>query len=201
LLTSDLDEFAQCQAQLIPLHAAGLSANTAEFLAYRLLHCMAVRTHATAQELRSIAYEMRSDRFREPPVAQALHMAVHLQRGELGQFFQECSSGVHHLGARLIQPLLPKLRLRALRTVCSAFIPTLPLSRASILLGFGGDVQVCLLWLRELGAAVEPPPNGKAIACARLCTRVTAAILKAHAESSRGDQTGPNVPQGWSVST
>ena len=51
LQSADLDEFAACQAQLIPLHAAGLSPHRAEFAAYRLLYGAARRLSSMSEEL------------------------------------------------------------------------------------------------------------------------------------------------------
>ena len=105
LQAGDLDEFAQCQAQLIPLihtciyiytpeyillfillyisqaqliplHARGLSAHRAEFVAYRLLHALALRAATLAQELHQLLSslppgEADGDGGAAPSVAQA----------------------------------------------------------------------------------------------------------------------------------
>jgi hypothetical protein len=178
LLAGDSGEFGQCQAQLVPLHAAGLCTHAAEFGAYRLLHCMAVRGSSVAEELRSVIGGLRSEDQCAPPVLQALRMVVYMERGEFGQFFAECAAGVHNLGAALLRPVLQQLRDRALRVVCAAFLPSLPLSRAAVLLGFGGDAAVCREWLRAKGAIVDLP-CGNSNDDALLLTRATAAALRA----------------------
>jgi hypothetical protein len=192
LMASDGGEFGQCQAQLVPLHAAGLSTHAAEFGAYRLLHCMAVRGSSVAEELRSVVGGLRREEQSAPAVAQALRMVVCMQTGAFGPFFAECTSGIHNLGASLVRPLLHPLRERALRVVCAAFLPSLPLSRAADLLGFAGDAAVCRQWLRAQGAVLELPCGG----CdgdALLLTRATAAALRAQAEG-RDLEVGPAPP-------
>lgn len=192
LLSCDSGEFGQCQAQLIPLHAAGLWTNAAEFGAYRLLHCMAVRGRSVAEELRSVIGGLRREDQCAPAVAQALRMVVYMERGEFSAFFAECAAGLHNLGASLVRPLLQPLRERALKVVCAAFLPSLPLSRAAVLLGFGGDAAVCREWLRAKGAIVE-------LACANndddalLLTHATTAAFRAQAER-RDREIGPAPP-------
>ena len=53
---ADVGEFAQCQSQLVPLHARGLSTARAraEFAAYRLLHCASTRAGSLMEELRAV---------------------------------------------------------------------------------------------------------------------------------------------------
>eukprot|EP00908_Phaeocystis_cordata_P011752 Transcript_22704.p1 GENE.Transcript_22704~~Transcript_22704.p1 ORF type:complete len:301 (+),score=124.99 Transcript_22704:888-1790(+) len=51
LRAADFGEFSQCQAQLVPLHARGLSRHRDEFVAYRVLHCLATRGAALSEEL------------------------------------------------------------------------------------------------------------------------------------------------------
>jgi len=177
LRAGDEGEFAQCQAQLVPLHAAGLSEHAAEFAAYRLLHCAVARGGSLAEELRAIVGGLAPADAAAPPVAQALRLAVALQRGEFGTFFGECSR-LHNLAAALLQPLLKPQRGRALRAVCAAFVPSLPLSRAAHLLGFGGDLAVCTQWLREQGAVLELHHSKGVVRGGLLLTRETGRAMR-----------------------
>ena len=52
LQAADHGEFGQCQSQLVPLHARGLSRHRDEFVAYRVLHCLATQSAALSQAAR-----------------------------------------------------------------------------------------------------------------------------------------------------
>ena len=89
LQAGDLDEFGQCNSQLIPLHARGHSAHVPEFAAYRLLHCAALRRGSVAEELQPLLKETGAEERASPAVAQALRVALALGGGDFFTFFRE----------------------------------------------------------------------------------------------------------------
>ena len=133
LRAGDEGEFAQCQAQLVPLHAAGLSEHAAEFAAYRILHCAASRaaslprtsSAATSHllplapcftqapslpdELRTVARGLAPPELAAPPVAQAIAVVTALQRGDAAAFFREAGR-MHNRGDALVAPLVEQQR-------------------------------------------------------------------------------------------
>ena len=62
--------------------------------------------------------------------------------------------------------------------VCAAFVPSLPLSRAAHLLGFGGDLAVCTQWLREQGAVIELHHSKGVVRGGLLLTRETGRAMR-----------------------
>eukprot|EP00308_Calcidiscus_leptoporus_P012319 CAMPEP_0119365068 /NCGR_PEP_ID=MMETSP1334-20130426/11999_1 /TAXON_ID=127549 /ORGANISM="Calcidiscus leptoporus, Strain RCC1130" /LENGTH=411 /DNA_ID=CAMNT_0007380939 /DNA_START=100 /DNA_END=1335 /DNA_ORIENTATION=- len=159
LEAADFDEFAQCQSQLRPLHRFGLSSCHAEFVAYRLLHCIALRGEALAEELNGILSPFTwangdGDGASTPSVQQALKVAVAVQGSDWATLFREAAR-MRHLGGCILRPVVEAQRRRALWAACKVFAPNLELRRAASFLGFGCDEAACTEWLRAEEAVLS----------------------------------------------
>jgi len=200
----DLDEYAACQAALVPLHAARRSARAAEFGAYRLLHAATARGEALGAELCPILSSLRPDDARSAAVRQALRVAVALAAEDLRPLFAELRAGLHHRGGRLLDPKLPPLRERALRVLCSAFAPSIPLPTVARALGWrdgggerGGEGEGaaagparCAAWLRSLG--VVPVPTAQSCGSLQVMCKPALRTLAARCEAlQRDEEEGP----------
>ena len=150
LQSDDLGEFGACQAALIPLHAARLSARAAEFGAYRLLHAATLRGASLAAELYGILSSLRPDHATHPAVLQALRVGIAMQLDDHLSVLGELPSLRYH-GACLLRPKLQRLRERALYCLCRAYAPTVPLSLLAKRLGWGDDTVECERFLRSVG--------------------------------------------------
>ena len=88
-----------------------------------------------------------------PSVTQAWRMAVALHMDDLSTVLDIYPTLYHH-GRALLAPRLPLIQERALRLLCVAYLPSLPVSFLSRRLGFGVDVHGCVQYLRSMG--VDP---------------------------------------------
>jgi len=135
--SDDLEEFNICQAQLQPLHAAGVRVqHAAEFCAYRILYNAVVppRVHAGVAVLVQLQ-QLNARALRHPSIAQALDAHLAIASSDFAAFFRLRRS-MHHLGAHFLDRLVPEMRRLGLRATCQAFEPTLPLARLAELIGF-----------------------------------------------------------------
>lgn len=135
--SDDLDEFNVCQAQLQPLHAAGVRVqHAAEFCAYRVLYNAVVppRVHAGAAVLTQLQ-QLNARALQHPAIAQALSAHLAIAANDFAAFFR-LRGQMYHLGAHFLDRLVPEMRRLGLRATCHAYEPTLPLARLSELLGF-----------------------------------------------------------------
>jgi len=145
---SDMNEFNQCQTQLIILYDQGIpSVAKEEFAAYRILyHVYNSRTISIAQEFRSLIMD-RSVCDSSSAVALALRVRRAVALNDHRAFFKikadavEISkSGVAKSFASFYAAFLPAFRCRAILTMLRAYKPTLSIEYVKRELRFGGDV-------------------------------------------------------------
>ena len=213
LHAADLDEFGACQAALVPLHAEVRSERAAEFGAYRLLHAAVLRGPSLAAELGAILGALAPQDARHPAVAQALRVAVALQRDDLVTALSELPR-LRGCGAAVLGARLAPLRERALLIMCKAFQPSLPLRRVAIGLGYAdgeNGASECEAWLRGLGVvpvrtaelshrerAPELAEGGRAPDAPTVervvVTRGALRTLQMRAEAQDREEAGPPAP-------
>ena len=196
LRSDDLGELSACLAALVPLHAAGAHDGArrttnarAEFGAYRMLYAGVHRPAALGSELAGIVCGWDAAVRDDPSILQAWRVILAWQRGDWGGVLAEWPRMANE-GAGLLRPKLPLLRERALRVLCRAYAPSLPLSFLCRGLGWGPDQAAeCEAWLRSEGvvpAHVSGRPERELETRAALRTLEQRAALRA-AEDERTD--------------
>lgn len=165
-----------------------------------------MRGHSLATELHSIVGSLRPAERDHAAVRQAWRIALACSLGEWVVALRECPR-MHNLGAAVLAPQMPLYRERALRVLCKAFAPSLPLGYLARSLGWGGgqaaDCRVadCEAWLRSLGTVPAPSSARPGL---ELDTRAALrtldrreALRQAAEQAERPDeagQVGPAVP-------
>ena len=143
----DLNEFNQCQTKLAGLHGLD-DAGSDEFAAYALLYALVFagpRPHAAALGV------ARCLERRGPAAAHALRVASALNLDDAPSVLALARSAPHR-GGRILDALAPKLRGAAYVAVLRAFAPSLPVSRAHVLLGFEDEPTAADAYLADRGA-------------------------------------------------
>eukprot|EP00900_Chrysochromulina_parva_P005406 jgi/Chrpa1/14867/Chrysochromulina_OHIO_Genome00003861-RA len=193
LRSDDLDELSACLEALVPLHAAGAhygairttNAARAEFGAYRMLYAGVHRPAALGSELGGIVCGWDAAVRDDPAILQAWRVILAWQRGDWGGVLAEWPRMANE-GAGLLRPKLPLLRERALRLLCRAYAPSLPMSFLCRGLGWGPDQAAeCEAWLRSEGvvpAHVSGRPERELETRAALRTLEQRAALRAAEE-------------------
>lgn len=111
----DLDQFNQCQTALIPLYSSNLNGNEIEFLGYRIIYTI----------LQNIKYDMenllkeinkRKISKKNFAIEHALKVVKAMNEYNYFQFFKLYKIAPN-MGSYLIEPFLPRLRIKALQVV------------------------------------------------------------------------------------
>ncbi|OQR91033.1 leukocyte receptor cluster member 8 [Achlya hypogyna] len=146
----DLNEFNQCQTQLAQLYDHGLAGCRTEFLAYRVLYSVFVNLQATgdanagAVALTQVLASVRAEHRADATVAHALEVREAVALHDYARFFS-LYTGAPPLSAGIMESYIDIMRLQALRIMCKAYLPTLPLAfikNALRLEGADGDAFV-----------------------------------------------------------
>ena len=207
LQADDLDEFNQCLAQLLPLHARRLqTADVAvcEFAGYRLLRAATRRPGGLAEELHAIVSALSDAQRADGGVLRCLRAAAAVDTHDALRACAAVFSLPHHAAA-LLRPRLPALRARGLRALCRAFAPSLPLAVVAVRLGFAdgapnadaggwtaGTIE-CEKWLRQQGAVILRTAGRNP----DVDTKATAEALRnlAAASQESAPAVGPPMPR------
>lgn len=116
----DLNEFNQCQTQLLPLRQLGLGSPAVhrEFAAYKLLY----QTHKQqVQELSSELAQMSEEELKEAPVQHALAVRNALVTGNYAAFFRLYAEAPN-MGSYLLDGMLLRQRVIALTKMTKAYV-------------------------------------------------------------------------------
>jgi hypothetical protein len=157
----DLGEFNQCLSQLTALFAEGLGdpARVAEFTAYQILYyCINLDTFATdfADLYKDLSVGVAAGRgggvTREAPaIDHALRVRAALAAGN-HVAFHRLHAEAPGLGGILMDHVLWKVRLRAVRLLCGAFRPAVPMALVAAAIGAPGDEDAAITYCEERGA-------------------------------------------------
>jgi flagellar motor protein MotB len=154
LENDDLGEFNQCQTQLEQLYRLlPGTGHMVEFAAYRVLYSLAVGATAALGKAIADLHEA-PELLCEGPIAHALQVASAINRQRWVPFFALVKDAPNH-APYLLARLLPQVRQQALKTICTAFRPTVPASFLQLHLGLDSLGSLALA-LQQLGA---PPPS------------------------------------------
>ncbi|KAE8997954.1 hypothetical protein PF005_g16131 [Phytophthora fragariae] len=132
LESGDINEFNQCQTQLHELYEKLIPGEAIEFLAYRILYCVYVSLQAKKGDsnagqlgmyhvLGMVTAKLRAD----PAIAHALAVRQAVAMNDYHRFFKLYVDAPNMAGY-LMDVMVPAIRLSALRAMCKAYRPTLP---------------------------------------------------------------------------
>uniref|UniRef100_K3WL80 PCI domain-containing protein n=1 Tax=Globisporangium ultimum (strain ATCC 200006 / CBS 805.95 / DAOM BR144) TaxID=431595 RepID=K3WL80_GLOUD len=135
LESGDINEFNQCQTQLHELYEKLIPGQAVEFLAYRILYSIYVALQAKKASsdanagqlamynvLSSVTSALRKD----DAVKHALAVREAVAMNDYHRFFQLYVDAPNMAGY-LMDPMVPAIRLRALRAICRAYRPNVPI--------------------------------------------------------------------------
>ena len=146
LETKDINEYNQCQTQLLELYKIGVGVNAAkeEFTAYRIMHQM-YTSAKYGQEggggdmmalLKGIDEQLRQS----APVAHALRVRAALDKGDYATFFSLYRT-CPNMGARILDLVIEYVRHLALTRIARACRPSIPLAHIKRVLLFDDDAD------------------------------------------------------------
>ncbi|KAJ8575422.1 hypothetical protein ON010_g3799 [Phytophthora cinnamomi] len=132
LESGDINEFNQCQTQLHELYEKLIPGEAIEFLAYRILYCVYVSLQAKKGDsnagqlgmyhvLGMVTAKLRAD----PAIAHALAVRQAVAMNDYHRFFKLYVDAPNMAGY-LMDVMVPAIRLSALRAICKAYRPTIP---------------------------------------------------------------------------
>lgn len=151
LESGDINEFNQCQTQLHELYEKSIPGEAIEFLSYRILYCIYVSLQAKKPDsnagqlgmyavLASVTPALR----KQVSIRHALAVRQAVTTNDYHRFFKLYAEAPKMAGY-LMDPMVATIRLRALRAICKAYRPNIPIDfvRQELSLeGKDGDVFI-----------------------------------------------------------
>ncbi len=149
-MEGDLNEFNQCQTQLIELYDTVTGRHPDEFVAYRLLyHVFLTVTTNDKYEAASLEITKLLGHVTGPAMEHALQVRHAVALSDYFQFFR-LHETVPNLGSCLTLCMAQTMRLRALKRITKAFRPSLDLTVCGDWLGLG-CIEDCKRWITSCG--------------------------------------------------
>lgn len=156
LESDDLNEYNQCQTQLKILYAAGLQGKEAEFVAYRILYYVYLRSNKSytggSSDLAAIMSALTERDLQDPAVRHALAVRQAVQSDNYHMFFRLFQE-TPNLGRCILQHMLDTMRLKALQRMVKAYRPSVSARFASDEMGFV-DLHRGLQFMKHLGCVL-----------------------------------------------
>lgn len=130
LESGDINEFNQCQTQLHELYEQLIPGQAVEFLAYRILYSVYVALQAKKADSANagqlamygvLAAASGKALRQDPAIAHALAVREAVAMNNYHRFFKLYVDAPNMAGY-LMDPMVPTMRLRALRTICKAYV-------------------------------------------------------------------------------
>jgi hypothetical protein len=106
----DINQFNQCQTQLIDLYDIGLKGNDIEFLAYRIIY---IALQGIRYDMEDLLKNLGKNKFE---VQHAVKVYKALNEYNYFQFFKLYKIAPN-MATFLIEPFLPKIRMKALNVI------------------------------------------------------------------------------------
>jgi hypothetical protein len=106
----DINQFNQCQTQLIDLYEAGLKGNDIEFLAYRIIY---LALQGIRYDMEDLLKNLDKSKFE---ISHAVKVYKSLNEYNYFEFFKLYKIAPN-MASYLIEPFLPKLRMKALNVI------------------------------------------------------------------------------------
>ncbi|KAJ0393201.1 hypothetical protein P43SY_008624 [Pythium insidiosum] len=133
LESGDINEFNQCQTQLHELYEKSIPGKAIEFLSYRILYCIYVTLQAKKIDsnagqlgMYSVLANVTSAVRENDSIRHALDVREAVASNNYHRFFQLYMDAPNMAGY-LMDSMVPTIRLRALRAICKAYRPNVPI--------------------------------------------------------------------------
>ena len=148
----DLNEFNQCQTQLLPLRRMGLGNKKVimEFAAYRVLY--AVQNRDPQELLRELG-TLTPEELQHPFVQHAMDVQASLTAGNYARFFHLYRT-TPNMGSYVLDKMLLRERVRALTKMAKAYAPTIPVALVTKQLAFVSD-EAAAEFMTKAGCVLE----------------------------------------------
>ena len=114
-----MGEFCQCLTQLQQLYQAGVAGNQQEFTAYSILYYLFAKNDA---KIIRIISELTADDQRDEGIKHAVQVREAMTIGNYHRFFTLYQS-TPKMGQFMLDLMLPRERLDALKVICKAYVP------------------------------------------------------------------------------
>ncbi|KAF0686222.1 Aste57867_21927 [Aphanomyces stellatus] len=127
----DMNEFNQCQTQLRQLYEQDIAGNRTEFLAYRILYCIYVCLQGKTDNsgnvgmYRALSMVSPADR-KDTTVRHALSVREAVFANDYRSFFK-LYAAPPKMSGYLMDSYANHMRLQALKTMCKAYQPSIPI--------------------------------------------------------------------------
>jgi hypothetical protein len=141
----DLDQFNQCQTALISLYSSGLKGSNVEFLAYRIIYTILQGIKYDMENLLRDVKSMGEDLGKKMEVCHALKVMKAINTNNYFEFFNLYKIAPN-MASFLIEPFLPRLRIKALQVAASGYFTEASLKFLSDKLAF----ESCDIFLKFL---------------------------------------------------
>eukprot|EP00049_Salpingoeca_infusionum_P000208 m.38118 g.38118 ORF g.38118 m.38118 type:complete len:664 (+) comp10158_c1_seq1:161-2152(+) len=180
----DFLEFNQCALRLASFYADGIEGNATEFLAYQLLDHVAMGNMRAALQLLQTATPAQREL---PSLRHAREVKEAVESNDYAVFFRLYKTAPD-MAPYLMDRLRPQVRKTALRLICAAMTPTIPISYLTLALSFETDRKtVAYLDDHELRRFI----TGGQLKCAQ--------ALECLREQLQQEQSQPALPKTYSM--
>eukprot|EP00656_Telonema_subtile_P023188 TRINITY_DN2454_c0_g1_i1.p1 TRINITY_DN2454_c0_g1~~TRINITY_DN2454_c0_g1_i1.p1 ORF type:complete len:634 (+),score=209.35 TRINITY_DN2454_c0_g1_i1:90-1991(+) len=152
----DEQNFNQCQAVLKDLHESEqLKGANDEFLAYRILYCAIYQKNS--REMTNMLKGITPARRKHPAVKHAMKVREAISSGNFHAFFR-LHAEAPNMGSYLMDLHVGKFRKQALRVLCRAYRPSVPMDLLMAQLSFDPieDEQEAQEFFTEQGVVAKP---------------------------------------------
>ena len=146
----DLDQFNQCQTCLISLYEEGLQGNKIEFMAYRIIYTTLQGIKCDMDNLLKDIYSQEKKQgliTKNFEISHALKVMKSINTANYFEFFKLYKI-TPNMGCYLIQPFLPRLRLKALQIIAVGYYTEVSISFISDKIAFESE-EKCIEFLNE----------------------------------------------------
>jgi len=161
LENGDINNFNQCQIAVKDLYKEGLAGSHAEFAAYRMLYT-AFYINST-RGMSRLLHELGAHARGHPAVKHASAVRQAVADANYISFFRLLDDAPN-MGSYLMEFYIPSMRTRALRNICRAYKPTVPVGFLQSKLGFD-DEEELLEFLEKAGGVCKEGVEPSVIDC------------------------------------
>jgi len=151
LENGDINNFNQCQIKVKDLYKEGLPGSHAEFAAYRIMYTAFYLN--SNRGMSRLLHELGAEARKHPAVMHASAVRQAVADNNFVAFFRRLQDAPF-MGAYLMDVFTTSMRTRALRTLCRAYRPTVPVDSVFERLAFEEDDELSE-FLEKAGGVVK----------------------------------------------
>lgn len=150
LESHDLEQFNQCQTGLISLYEEGLNGNRVEFMAYRIIYSTLQGIKCDMENLLKDIHTLEKKNgliSKNFEISHALRLMKAVNTANYFEFFKLFKI-TPNMGSYLIEPFLPRLRLKALQVIAMGYYTEVSIAFISDKIAFESH-EKCVEYLIE----------------------------------------------------